>query len=52
MRELRIKVTTEQKSEGVRVARDGRLLVSVRAKKKDGEEWDGTHFARPFEIFS
>lgn len=32
----RIKVTTEQKNEGVTTARDGRLLVSVRTKRAEG----------------
>jgi uncharacterized protein YggU (UPF0235/DUF167 family) len=36
MTEYRIKVTTEEKNEGVTRARDGRLLVRVNAKRKKG----------------
>lgn len=36
MNEYRIKVLAEQKKESVALARDGRLLVSVNAKKVEG----------------
>ena len=35
-KELRIKVSAEQKKESVTLASDGRLLVSVRDKREDG----------------
>ena len=36
-KELRIKVSAEQKKESVTLASDGRLLVSVRDKREDGK---------------
>lgn len=36
MKEYRIKVITEQKHEGVTLAKDGRLIVAVNAKREQG----------------